>query len=59
MKLHGPPKALVETWSEARQEMVKRKLEIFPLRVALLDNAELDRLKVERKHEGTEGYVMD
>lgn len=37
MRLHGPPKEVVDTWPEARQKMVKEKIEVIPIRVAVLD----------------------
>ncbi|KUJ18306.1 uncharacterized protein LY89DRAFT_717883 [Mollisia scopiformis] len=59
MRLHGPPKELVDTWSEDKQNMVKEKLEIIPIRLAVLDDVNWDELKIERSDEGTEGYVVD
>jgi hypothetical protein len=58
-KIHGPPKALVDSWSEARQEMVRQKVEILPIRISVLNDVEWDQLKIERTDEGTEGYVID
>lgn len=58
MRLHGPPKQLVATWPETRQKMVKEKLEIIPIRVAVLDNVDWDELTIERSDEGTEGYEI-
>lgn len=59
MKLHGPPKELVDTWSEATQRMVAEKLDIVPIRVAVLDDVNWDNLEIERNDEGAEGYVLD
>lgn len=58
MRLHGPPKELVDTWSETRQKMVKEKLEIVPIRVAVLDDLDWDELTIERSDVGTEGYEI-
>lgn len=57
--LYGPPAELVATWSEARQAMVARKLNINPLNVRALEGVEWDTIKVNRTDEGTEGYVVD
>jgi hypothetical protein len=55
----GPPKELVATWPEARQQMVQRKLQVHPLNVRMLDGVEWDKINIQRSDEGTEGYVID
>jgi hypothetical protein len=59
MEVHGPPKAVFDTWSEARKEAVRGNFEIVPIRVGVLDGVEWDQLKVERTDEGTEGYTVE
>ncbi|RDH38410.1 Mss4-like protein [Aspergillus welwitschiae] len=58
MKLHGPPQSVVDSLPPEKQEIVKEKLAIVPIRVAVLDGVEWADLKVERTDEGTEGYVV-
>ncbi|KAL3263355.1 hypothetical protein ABHI18_001892 [Aspergillus niger] len=55
MKLHGPPQSVVDSLPPEKQEIVKEKLAIVPIRVAVLDGVEWADLKVERTDEGTEG----
>ncbi|GLA76982.1 hypothetical protein AtubIFM55763_008860 [Aspergillus tubingensis] len=55
MKLHGPPQSVVDNLPLEKQEIVKQKLVIVPIRVAVLDGVELADLKIERTDEGTEG----
>ncbi|KAH8201940.1 hypothetical protein TruAng_003932 [Truncatella angustata] len=57
--LWGPPAEVVATWPEARQQMVKRKLNIKPLNVRVLEGVEWDQIEIQRSDEGTEGYVVD
>lgn len=59
MKLHGPPQSVVDNLPLEKQEIVKQKLAIVPIRVAVLDGVEWADLKIERTDEGTEGYVVD
>ncbi|BCS01304.1 GFA family protein [Aspergillus luchuensis] len=59
MKLHGPPQSVVDSLPLEKQEIVKQKLAIVPIRVAVLDGVEWADLKIERTDEGTEGYVVD
>lgn len=54
--LYGPPKELVETWPEARQQIVKKKLAIQPVNIRALHGVEWESLKITRVDEGTEGY---
>lgn len=58
MQIHGPPKAVFDSWPEARREAVRGNFEILPIRVSVLDDVEWDLLKVERTDEGTEGYAV-
>ncbi|GKZ35320.1 hypothetical protein AbraIFM66950_005915 [Aspergillus brasiliensis] len=55
MKLHGPPQSVVDSLPLEKQEMIKQKLAIVPIRVAILDGVEWADLKVKRTDEGTEG----
>lgn len=49
---------MVDRLPPEKQEIVKEKLAIVPIRVAVLDGVEWADLKVERTDEGTEGYVV-
>ena len=57
--LYGPPKHIVDTWPEARQAMVKEKLDLLPLNLRTFHGIDLGSLPVNRSDEGTEGYVLD
>ncbi|PYH87629.1 hypothetical protein BO71DRAFT_393121 [Aspergillus ellipticus CBS 707.79] len=59
MKAYGPPQAVVEKLPPATQEMVRKNLEIFPVRVAVLDGVDWDSLVVKRSDEGTGGYGVE
>jgi hypothetical protein len=59
MKMHGPPKALVDRLPVEKQEIVRKNLSIFPVRIAILDSVDFSRIKIQRSDEGTEGYVVD
>jgi hypothetical protein len=59
MQIHGPPKAVFDSWPEVRKEAVRANFEKFPIRISVLNDVEWDRLKVERTDEGTEGYTVD
>ncbi|RAH65716.1 GFA family protein [Aspergillus aculeatinus CBS 121060] len=58
MHLHGPPAAVVTRLSPEKQELVRRNLDVVPVRVAVLEGVEWDEIRVEREDEGTEGYVL-
>jgi len=55
----GPPKEVFDSFSEARKEFVRPKLELRPIRISVLDDVEWDDLKIERSDEGTEGYTVE
>lgn len=57
--LHGPPAEIVAAASEARQQMIKRKLEIQPINVRLFDGVNLEDLDIHRMDEGTGGYTVE
>lgn len=59
MQIHGPPKAVFDSWPEARKKAVRGNFEILPVRVSILNDVEWDHLKVQRTDEGTEGYTVD
>lgn len=59
MKLHGPPKTMVDSLPPATQEMIREKLLIAPIRIALLDSVEYSQIKIQRSDIGTEGYVIE
>jgi hypothetical protein len=56
---YGPSKELMETWPEARQEMVREMWDVLPLNLRALDGGDVDLFQIERSDEGTEGYVLD
>ncbi|KAK1496635.1 glutathione-dependent formaldehyde-activating enzyme [Colletotrichum tamarilloi] len=56
--LYGPPKELVAKLPEARQEFVRKQLEIQPLNVRVLEGLEWDSVNIEWSNDGTEGYVV-
>ncbi|OKL64209.1 hypothetical protein UA08_00513 [Talaromyces atroroseus] len=58
MKLHGPPKALVDSLPLAKQKIIRQKLSIVPIRIAALDGVEFSLVKIQRSDEGTEGYAI-
>ncbi|PYI16695.1 hypothetical protein BO99DRAFT_404942 [Aspergillus violaceofuscus CBS 115571] len=58
MHLYGPPAAVVARLLPEKQELVRRNLEIVPVRVQVLDGVEWEEIHVERSDEGTEGYVL-
>ncbi|PYI35840.1 hypothetical protein BP00DRAFT_442251 [Aspergillus indologenus CBS 114.80] len=58
MHLHGPPAAVVARLSPEKQELVRRNLDVVPVRVPVLDGVEWEAIRVEREDEGTEGYVL-
>ncbi|KAH8896706.1 hypothetical protein GQ53DRAFT_713508 [Thozetella sp. PMI_491] len=55
---YGPSKELMETWPEARQEMVRVMWDVLPLNLRAL-NEDSDLFQVEQSDEGTDGYVLD
>ncbi|PYH87038.1 hypothetical protein BO82DRAFT_360164 [Aspergillus uvarum CBS 121591] len=58
MHLHGPPAAVAARLSPEKQELVRRNLDVVPVRVPVLDWVEWEAIRVEREDEGTEGYVL-
>jgi hypothetical protein len=59
VNIYGPPKAVFDSWLEARKEAVKGNFELLPVRVAILNNVEWDQLNVTRIDEGTGGYSVE
>ena len=59
MRVKGPDEGVMRSWSEARRRMVEAKTRIVPVRLAVLEGVEWDRLRVERCDEGVEGYVVE
>ncbi|OJK00194.1 hypothetical protein ASPACDRAFT_60044 [Aspergillus aculeatus ATCC 16872] len=57
MHLHGPPAAVVARLSREKQELVRRNLDVVPVRVAVLEGVEWEEIRVEREDEGTEGPI--
>lgn len=58
MKLHGPPKTVVENLPAEKQKMVQEMLAIVPLRLSVLDGVEWSDCHIKRSDEGTAGYAM-
>ncbi|CAI7639643.1 unnamed protein product [Penicillium discolor] len=58
MKLHGPPKAVVDKLPSEKQKMVREMLAIVPVRLSILDGVEWSDCHVKRSDEGTAGYVI-
>ncbi|KAJ3146341.1 hypothetical protein HDU89_006327 [Geranomyces variabilis] len=58
----GPPKEIVDTFSEARKEMVRKKLDCIcvNIRALDLDEDEFDSLKIKRERDESDPvYVVD
>ncbi|KAJ0309427.1 hypothetical protein COL5a_001598 [Colletotrichum fioriniae] len=56
--LYGPPKELVAKLPEAKQEFVRKQLEVQPLNVRVLEGLEWDSVNIEWSNDGTEGYAV-
>ncbi|KDN64894.1 putative glutathione-dependent formaldehyde-activating enzyme, partial [Colletotrichum sublineola] len=56
--LYGPPKEIVVRLPEARQEFVRRQLEIQPLNVRVLEGVEWDRINIKWSNDGAADYVL-
>ncbi|GKT59573.1 glutathione-dependent formaldehyde-activating enzyme [Colletotrichum tofieldiae] len=56
--LYGPPKDIVARLPEAKQEFVRKQLEVQPLNIRVLDDVEWDRINIAWSNDGTEGYVL-
>lgn len=54
----GPPTAVVKKLSEEKQKFVEQQRRIQPLYVRAMNGVELDKIKVQRNDEGTEGYTV-
>lgn len=59
MRIHGPPKEIVDTWPEARKELIKKNVNLFPVNLRVMNDVEWDELKIERSKEGAVGYVVE
>jgi hypothetical protein len=59
MTVVGPPKEALDSWSEERKEMVKKKSGLCPINIRVLNDVEWDNLAIEKCNEGTEGYTID
>ena len=57
--LYGPPEAVVQRLSAAKQEMVKKQLEIQPVNLRALDGIEWSDLTIQTSDEGQEGYSVE
>ncbi|KAJ5914381.1 hypothetical protein N7504_003264 [Penicillium tannophilum] len=58
MKLHGPPKTIVDNLPAEKQKMVQEKLAIVPVRLSVLDGVEWSDCSIKRSDEGTAGYAI-
>ncbi|KAB5582894.1 hypothetical protein GE09DRAFT_1278227 [Coniochaeta sp. 2T2.1] len=56
---HGPPQDVVDQLPDGRREMVRKKLDVKPVNVMVLEGVDLSLMEVERTDEGTEGYARD
>ncbi|KAK1984765.1 glutathione-dependent formaldehyde-activating enzyme [Colletotrichum cereale] len=56
--LYGPPAEIVARLPEARQEFVRRQLEIQPVNIRVLDGVEWDRINITWSNDGVVGYVL-
>ncbi|CCF33092.1 hypothetical protein CH063_05349 [Colletotrichum higginsianum] len=57
--LYGPPEEVLARLPEAKQDFVRKQLEVQPLNIRVLDGVEWDRVDIKWKNEGTEGYVLE
>ncbi len=57
--IYGPPAHVVESWPEARQAMVREKLDLLPLSIRSFHDLDLSTLPILCSDEGTDGYVLD
>ncbi|GJC78865.1 hypothetical protein ColLi_01703 [Colletotrichum liriopes] len=51
--LYGPPKDIVARLPEAKQEFVRKQLEVRPLNIRVLDDVEWDKINITWSNEGT------
>jgi len=58
-KVYGPPKHVVDSWSEARKAVYRKNMDIFPVNIRALEHVEWADLTINRSDEGTEGYSLD
>ncbi|WYZ44982.1 hypothetical protein EsH8_VIII_000298 [Colletotrichum jinshuiense] len=56
--LYGPPKEIIARLPEAKQDFVRKQLEIQPLNIRVLDGVDWDRIDIKWSNEGTEGYKL-
>jgi hypothetical protein len=59
MNVYGPPQHVIDRLPRDRQELIRKKLDLAPINVRVLDNIDWVGLKVERTSEGTNGYEQD
>jgi hypothetical protein len=59
MRIHGPPKEVMESWPEARKELVRKNCELLPVNLKVLNDVEWKDLKISRTDEGAVGYTVD
>ncbi|KAK2041946.1 glutathione-dependent formaldehyde-activating enzyme [Colletotrichum somersetense] len=56
--LYGPPKEIIARLPEAKQEFVRKQLEIQPLNIRVLDGVEWDRINIKWSNDGAADYVL-
>ncbi|OHF02895.1 glutathione-dependent formaldehyde-activating enzyme [Colletotrichum orchidophilum] len=56
--LYGPPKEIIARLPEAKQEFVRKQLEVQPLNVRVLEGFEWGTVDIEWSNDGTEGYSV-
>lgn len=58
MKLHGPPKTIVDNLPAEKKKIVQEKLAIVPVRLSVLDGVVWSDCSIKRSDEGTAGYAI-
>ncbi|TDZ37316.1 hypothetical protein C8035_v006979 [Colletotrichum spinosum] len=56
--LYGPPKEIVAKLPEAKQEFVRKQLEVQPLNIRVLDKVDWAEMDIKWSNEGTAGYQL-
>lgn len=49
----------MESWPEARKELVRKKCSLLPINLKVLNDVEWKELKIARTDEGTVGYTVE
>lgn len=59
MRFQGPPKEVLETMPEDRQNEIKKRTNMVPVNLRVLEGVDWDELNIEVVSQGTDGYVID